>query len=137
MAKKKEKRYRIEVSESQLRMIANCVEDCHRFMGGQVELSNCTSMLDNMHEVHEKLEEVYPLVVPELARNHGRGASYAWNGSSCPNTHQRKFIAASYYLYREILHFFACQRKDNDWDVYKSGTLTCEDSGETIKIEEV
>ena len=36
MPKKKEKRYRIEVSESQLRMIADCVEDFHRLMGGQV-----------------------------------------------------------------------------------------------------
>lgn len=137
MAKKKEKRYRIEVSESQLRMIASCVEDIHRFMGGQMELHNCTSMLDNMHEVHEKLREVYPLVVPELASGYGYGAAYGWNGGSCPNKSQRKFLAASYYLYREILHFFACQRTDDVWNVYRSSTLTCEDSGEPIKIEEV
>ena len=38
--------------------------------------------------------------------------------------------------YREILHFFAKQR-NNDWNVCTSATLTCEDSGEPIKIEEV
>ena len=52
---KKSKRYRIEVSEDQLRLIINCVEDCHRFMGGQMELQNTTDCLDNWDEVQEEL----------------------------------------------------------------------------------
>lgn len=135
MNNKNEKQYRITVSESQLRMIAHCVEDCHRFMAGQVELHNCTSMLDNMNEVQDTLQEVYQYVVPDLKKRYGFGASYAWSGSSCPNELQRKFIAASYYLYREIKHFDAVNR-DID-SVYRNETLRCEDSGMPIVIEEV
>ena len=132
---KKEKKFRITVSESQLRMIAACVEDCSRFMSGQTELSNCTSMLDYMREVQDALKEAYPYVVPELRQKYGFGAYYPWSGGSCPNEHQRKFIAASYYLYREIRHFDAVRR--NVDTVYRSETLRCEDSGMPIIIEEV
>lgn len=131
----KEKKFRITVSESQLWMIADCVEDCSRFMAGQTELYNCTSMLDDMHETHEALKNSYPYVVPALAFKHGRGAYYPWNGGGCPNKHQRKFIAASYYLYREIRHFDAIRR--NVDNVYRGTTLRCADSGMPILIEEV
>ena len=36
----KEKKWRIELTEHQLMILAKCVEDCHRFVGGQMELSN-------------------------------------------------------------------------------------------------
>ena len=42
---KKEKKWRIELTEHQLRLIANCVEDCHRFIAGQMELNNSTACL--------------------------------------------------------------------------------------------
>lgn len=116
-------------------MIADCVEDCNRFMGGQVELSNCTCLLDNMHEVQDELRIVYPLVVPDLYKEYGYNASYGWNGGNCPNDYQRKFMAKSYYLYREIRHFFAM--KQDAYNVYQSPTLRCADSGEEIKIEEI
>lgn len=127
----KEKKCRITVSESQLRMIADCVEDCSRFMSGQTELYNCTSMLDHMHDLHDELKKVHHYVTPLLPR----GASYGWRGGSCPNEWQRKFIAASYYLYREIRHFDAVNR--NVDTVYRSETLRREDSGMPIVIEEV
>ena len=127
----KEKQYRITVSESQLRMIADCVEDCSRFMSGQTELYNCTSMLDHMHDLHDELKKMQHYVTPLLSR----GASYGWSGGSCPNDWQRKFIAASYYLYREIRHFDAVNR--NVDTVYRSETLRCEDSGMPIVIEKV
>jgi hypothetical protein len=119
----KSKRYRIEVSEEQLRMIINCVEDCHRFMGGQMELQNTTSAL----------REIKPLVTPRLSYN----ASYDWAGSGCPNENQKKFLQASYYLYRELLHQWTLMQDADDWNVYKSPTLRCEGSGEVIKLEEV
>lgn len=127
----KEKKYRLTVSESQLRMIAACVEDIHRFMSGQMELYNCTSMLEEMHELHEELRRLQPYVTPHLSL----GSSYKWSGGSCPDPWQRKFIAASYYLYREIKHFDAVNR--NVDSVYRSQTLLCEDSGMPIEIEEV
>ena len=127
----KEKQYRITVSESQLRMIADCVEDCHRFMAGQTELQNCTSMLDLQHEVQDELKKIQHLVTPHI----GLGAYYKWSGGNCPNERQRKFIAASYYLYREIRHFDAVNRGVDN--VYSSSTLRCVDSGMPIVIEDV
>ena len=34
----KEKIWRIELTERQLMLMARCVEDCHRFMSGQMEM---------------------------------------------------------------------------------------------------
>ncbi len=130
----KEKRYRVEMTESQLRLMANCVEDLHRFMGGQMELSNTASCLENYCELRDRLEELKPIVTPHLAFN----AFYGWNGGHCPNKWQRKFMAQSYYLYREIYHKLTVERaktEDIGYNVYLSPTLTCEDSGEPIKVE--
>lgn len=127
----KEKQYRITVSESQLRMIANCVEDCSRFMAGDMDLLNCTSVLDYQNELQDEMKRMQQYVTPDLCI----GANYDWAGTHCPNDLQRKFIAASYYLYREIRHFDAVNRGVDN--VYRSPTLTCADSGMPIVIEEV
>ena len=132
----KEKKWRIELTEHQLRLIANCVEDCHRFIAGQMGLSNSTACLKHYRKLSEELDKLQPLVTPEL----GRGASYGWNGSSCPDKNQRKFIAETYYLYREIYHQLtleAAKHKDMGWNVYLGETLTCSESGEPIKVERV
>ena len=127
------KKFRVTLNEHQLRLISQCVEDCHRFMGGQMELLNTISCLDhkNFMELRDKLGELKPLVTPDLQRN----ACYGWDGGTCPNKHQRKFLAETYYIYREILHQLT-DPKDT-WNVYSGFTLTCEDSGEPIIIEEV
>ena len=127
----KEKKFRITVSESQLRMIADCVEDCSRFMAGDLELHNCTSKLDSYCELHNELKKLQHFVTPELSR----GAYHKWSGISCPDEHRRKFIAETYYLYREIRHFDAIRR--NVDNVYRGTTLRCADSGMPILIEEV
>ena len=132
----KEKKWRIELTEHQLRLIANCVEDCHRFIGGQMELSNSTACLEHHCELSEELRKFQPFVAPNL----GRGASYGWSGGSCPNENQRKFLAETYYLYREIYHqvtLEAAKHKDMDWNVYLGETLTCDESGEPIKVERI
>lgn len=128
------KRYRIELTEHQLMLMARCVEDIHRFIGGQMELSNSTACLKHYHDLWERLNELQPFVTPEL----GRGASYGWNGSSCPYKPQRKFIAETYYLYREIYHQIVLEKaknKDMYCNVYLGETLTCDESGEPIKVE--
>ena len=132
----KENKWRIELTEHQLRLIANCVEDCHRFIGGQMELSNSTSCLTHHLELSEELRKLQPLVTPRL----GRGASYGWNGGSCPNEDQRKFLSETYYLYREIRHQITLDEakyEDMGWNVYLGDTLTCKDSGEPIKVERI
>ena len=132
----KDKKWRIELTEHQLRLIANCVEDCHRFIGGQMELSNSTSCLTRRLVLCEELSKLQPFVTPQL----GRGASYGWNGGSCPDKNQRKFLAETYYLYREIYHQLtieAANGKDMGWNVYLGETLTCNESGEPIKVERI
>lgn len=127
-----EMKYLIELSEQQLRLIADCVEDCHRFMSGQMGMSNTAERLDSYCVLRDAMEALKPKVTPELPFN----ASYGWNGGSCPNDSQRKFIAQTYPIYREIKHFFACKNKDF-LNVYHSETLTCEEGGEPIKIKEI
>ena len=132
----KEKKWRIELTEHQLRLMAQCVEDCHRFIGGQMELSNSTSCLTRRQVLCEELSKLQPLVTPLL----GRGASYGWNGGSCPDKSQRKFLAETYYLYREIYHQLtleSAKHKDMWWNVYLDETLTCNESGEPIKVERI
>ena len=96
MKEKKQIKWRIELTERQLNLIANCVEDCHRFIGGQMELSNSTVCLERYFELKEELGKLQPLVTPRL----GRGGSYGWN-------------------------------------VYLDDTLTCEESGEPIKVKRI
>lgn len=132
----KEKKWRIELTEHQLRLVANCIEDCHRFIGGQMELSNSTACLKHCRHLGEELSTLQAFVTPLLER----GASYGWNGGSCPDKNQRKFIAETYYLYREIYHQItleAAKHRDMGWNVYLSETLTCNESGEPIKVERI
>ena len=135
--KNTEQKYTLTVTESQLRLIADCVEDMSRFMGGQMELWNATSKLNNFIELKERLDDLHSLVTPNLPRN----ASYGWNGGGgCPNKHQEEFIAKTYAIYREIRHRLSVLNKDpNDenYNVYDSSTLTCKLGGELPKIEKV
>ena len=123
------KKYRITLTKEQLMLIANCVEDCHRFACGETELWNTTSAFNikERKELKDWLQCLQPLVTPELSR----GASYGWSGTGCKDENQRKFIAKTYAIYREILH------KVVNNGVYKYPTLTCEEGGELPIIEEV
>ena len=123
------KKYRITLTKEQLMLIANCVEDCHRFACGETELWNTTSAFNikERKELKDWLQCLQPLVTPELSR----GASYGWNGGECKDEYQRKFIAQTYAIYREILH------KVVNNGVYAYPTLTCEEGGELPIIEEV
>lgn len=127
-------KYKIELTEEQLMLMANCVEDCHRFAAGQAELINTTSRLRSGRLLQEKLQELEQHIVPELER----GASYDWSGRLCPNKYQREFIANTYYLYREIYHQVITERCRRHgglvFNVYLGETLRCKDSGEIIKV---
>ena len=126
------KKYQITLNDHQLRLVADCIEDCCRFLCGQTELWHTTSQLPkNYLELREKLEKLQPLVTPNLPKN----ASYGWNGGSCPDEHQKKMIAETYYLYRTMLYHL--YKDDEYWSVYTSPALRCADSGEVIEIKEV
>lgn len=130
-----DEKFKIECTGNQLALIANCLEDCHRFMTGQMELYNMTSMLAKSNDAQEKLMELHEFVVPELNKKYGLSASYSWNGIGCPNKYQREFIAKTYAIYREIYHFFALI--DNRDNCYTSDTLICDNNGGMIKIEKI
>ena len=122
------------MTESQLRLISQCIEDCSRFASGQTELGNTIGYLHNSSSIMDVLRTVKPIVTPGLEPN----ASYGWNGGSCPRKLQRGFIAKTYYLYREILHQLTVERNkevDMSWNVYLGETLRCADSGDPIKLE--
>ena len=101
-----------------------------------MELSNSTSCLTHHLELSEELGKLQQLVTPQLEC----GASYGWDGGHCHNEYQRKFLAETYYLYREIYHQLtleAAKHKDMCWNVYLGETLTCDESGEPIKVERI
>lgn len=129
--KKPEPRYTIEVTESQLRLIANCVEDIHRFLGGQTELFNTCVCLEHYIELREKLNDLKPLVTPALPLR----SYYGWNGGACPNRAQRICMAKTYAIYREIYH--QLNIINNIDNVYTSPTLTCDEGGELPKIKKL
>ena len=124
------KKYRITLTEEQLILISNCVEDCHRFICGETDLHNTISRIessDKRNQLRRRLWILPRLIDSELPPN----ATYDWAGNGCKDEHQRKFIAKTYAIYREILH------KVVNNGVYKSPTLTCEEGGELPIIEEV
>lgn len=124
-------KYQIECTEEQLRLIMNAVEDWHRFISGQCELDNATCFVEDVHEVRRILnEQVRPHIVPELLYN---GGSYGWSGITCPNKWQKKMIAMSYGIWRQIAHFFSVLKNRND--CYRSETLTCPEQGGLITIK--
>ena len=124
------RKYTITLNEEQLMLVSSCIEDIHRFLCGDTDLSNTVSVLDvkDRHALQKRLEQLKLLVTPELLLYQ----EYDWAGNGCPNPAQRKMIAATYYLYREMLHQYTLANNHNN--VLTSPTLTCEDSGEPITI---
>ena len=125
------KKYEITLNEHQLRLVANCIEDCCRFLAGQTELWHTTSQTESYLTLKDKLEDLQLFVTPWL----DKGEYYSWSGRNCPDEWQRKRIAETYYLYRTMLYHL--HEDDRDYNVYTSPALICADSGEEIKIKEV
>ena len=124
------RKYTITLNEEQLMLVSSCVEDIHRFLCGDTDLSNATSVLDvkDRNVLQKRLEQLKPLITPGLLLYQ----EYDWAGNGCPNEAQRRTIAQTYYLYREMLHQYTLA--NNHKNVYSSPTLTCKDSGEPIRI---
>lgn len=124
--------YRIELSEQQMRLISNCLEDVSRFASGQWELRHTIEemlrelpfkeQMKRRNEVEELLNKAKKVLLPEISYNSSKG----YNGN--------EFIGNTYQIYRTILHQLA---KDNNWDnVYSSPALPSGNLG-TIKIERI
>jgi hypothetical protein len=126
------KKYKIELSEEQMFLIAHCLEDVSRFASGQWELRHTIEeMLRGLpfdeqmkrREIAEGLlKEVKKILLPDLLDNQSKN----YNGS--------EFIGNTYQIYRTIFHQLAI---DNNWNnVYSSPALPSGVLG-TINIEKV
>lgn len=126
------RKYRIELSEQQMRLIADCLEDISRFASGQWELKHTidemvcnlpfNEQMEKRDEVEQSLKQVKRILLPHLSDN----SSMGYNGSD--------FIGNTYQIYRTILYQLAC---NNDWNnVYSSPALPSGNLG-TIKIKAV
>ena len=126
------KKYTIELSENQMSLIAQCLEDISRFASGQWEMQNTIEnmvkglphkeQIKRRDEAEIFLNHAKRILLPELADNQSKG----YNGS--------EYIGNTYQIYRTILYQLA---KDNDWNnVYSSSALPSGNLG-TIKIETV
>lgn len=126
------KKYKIELSEEQMLLVAKCLEDISRFASGQWEIIyTIEEMLRGLpfdeqmkrrDEVDELLNQAKRILLPNLSDNQSK----SYNGSY--------FIGNTYQIYRTILHQLA---KDNNWNnVYSSPALPSGNMG-TIKIENV
>lgn len=112
----KERTYLLELTEEQYDIIAMCTEVVHRISVGQVEELNqivCKSI------DRELLGKVKEQAFPELLFN----SSYKWCGGH-PNKSFSHFQAATYAIYREMLHFRVVH--EGRGSVYQSPTLRCE-----------
>lgn len=110
------KKYRIELTEKQLWLIAMCVEDCHRFAAGQTEMNNTTKYI-YVKGLSEKMRALKKGITP-----------CDWTGNGAIDSSQRKFVAQTYPIYREIYHHFATEAGKNN--AYSYPTLRCELGGE-------
>ena len=128
----KMKKYRIELSEEQMGIVAECLEDISRFTSGQWQMQNTIEamvkglpfeeQIKRRDEAEEFLRQAKKVLLPETQDNSSKG----YNGTD--------FIGNTYQIYRTILHQLA---KDNDWNnVYSSSALPSGSLG-TIKIEAV
>lgn len=126
------KKYTIELSEDQMRLIADCMDDVSRFASGQWQLrQTIEAMVEGLpfdeqikrrNEAEEYLRRAKRVLLPDFADNE----SYGYNGT--------EFIGNTYQIYRTIWHQFAM---DNNWDnVYSSPALPSGTMG-TIKIEQI
>jgi hypothetical protein len=123
------KKYTIELSEEQMRLVAQCLEDVSRFASGQWELRNTieamvkgfpfTDQIQRRDDAEEHLRKAKQILIHQFSDNQ----SYGYNST--------EFIGNTYQIYRTIWHQLA---KDNDWDnVYSSPALASGTLG-TIKI---
>jgi len=126
------KKYKIELTEEQMLLVANCLEDISRFASGQWEMRftieemvrglEFDEAINRKRKSEELLNEVKRVLLPSTPNN----ASKSYNGSD--------FIGNTYQIYRTILH---CIAVENNWDnVYSSPALESGTMG-TVKIEKM
>lgn len=125
-------KYKLELSEEQMRLVAQCMEDVSRFASGQWQMQNTLEamvkgldfdeQIDRRDYAENFLKSAKNVLLPEIHNN----SSKTYNGT--------EFIGNTYQIYRTILYQLA---KDNNWNnVYSSPALSSGNLG-VIKIEKL
>lgn len=126
------KKYTIELSEDQMRLIADCMDDVSRFASGQWQLRTTLNemlkglpfeeWLERRDQAEELLRQAKRVLLPDFVDNE----SFGYNST--------EFIGNCYQIYRTILYQLAM---DNNWEnVYSYPALASGTMG-TIKIEKL
>ncbi len=123
------KKYMIELTEEQMKLVANCLEDISRFASGQTNLnftiSEMTKDLPFEEQINRRdyseqyLKQLKRILLPELSEH----ASNGYN--------KTEFIGNTYQIYRTILHKLAVDNNLNN--AYSSEPLPSGTMG-TINI---
>lgn len=119
------KKYILELSEEQLKLVANCLDDVSRFAMGQWEMKyTLENMLEDLpleermerrNEAKEYLRLAKRALLPDVPDNGGKG----YNGT--------EFIGNTYQIFRTIMYRLAV---DNNWNnVYSSPALVSGNMG--------
>jgi hypothetical protein len=123
-------KYKIELSKEQMRLIAQCLEDCSRFASGQWQMQNTVEAMviglpfDEQIKRRDDAEELLRQAKNTLLSNMPDNGSFSYNGTP--------FIGNTYQIYRTILYQLA---QDENWDnVYSSPALPSGNLG-IIKVE--
>ena len=122
-------KYQIELSEDQMRLIIDCLDDVGRFASGQWQLRNTIEemvrglpfdeQIKRRNEAEDLLKQAKRILLPTFADNQ----SFGYDGT--------EFIGNTYQISRTMLYQLAM---DHNWDnVYSSPALPSGTMG-TIKI---
>jgi hypothetical protein len=125
-------KYTIELTEEQMRLIADCLDDIGRFAAGQWRLQYTLEQMlkdlpfeeyiERRNNAEEYLRQAKRILLPDFVDNQ----SYGYNST--------EFIGNIYQITRTIMYQLAI---DHNWDnVYSSPALPSGTMG-TIKINKV
>lgn len=125
-------KYQIELSEDQMRLIIDCLDDVGRFAAGQWQLRNTIEemvrglpfdeQIKRRNEAEELLRQAKRILLPDFVDNQ----SFGYDGT--------EFIGNCYQISRTMLYQLAM---DHNWDnVYSSPALPSGTMG-TIKIQKI
>ena len=94
------KSYTIQVTKTQLDIIADCVEDCHRYVAGQRQLHNTRFNTDALEQ----------------------------NGTELRKYNATQYLRDSYAIYRQIRRVDATERECGCINVYSYPTMPMKDT---------
>lgn len=127
-------KYTIELSEGQLRLIAQCLEDVSRFASGQSEMRYTVEEMVRVAAPKDFEKQLELRNEAEIHLNNARNVLIELPENASFGYNSKEFIGNTYQIYRSIWHELL---KDTEhWNVYHSPALPSGTMG-TIKIQKL